>query len=85
MHREVCLKHRKNRRETLQRVRTQFEFAVVFVLFVVSSAGITARAAFRGHRSRAGCLSANQAMPVQFREKMHATLCKKWKEKFSAK
>ena len=67
MHREVCLKHRKNRRETLQRVRTQFEFAAVFVLFVVSGAGITVRAAFCGHRSRAGCLIANQAMPVQFR------------------
>jgi len=45
MRREVCLKHRKNRRETLQRVRTQFEFAAVFVLFVVSGAGISARAA----------------------------------------
>jgi hypothetical protein len=33
MHREVCLKHRKNRRETHQRAPTQFELAMVFVLF----------------------------------------------------
>jgi hypothetical protein len=67
MHREVCLKHRKNRREIFQRVRTQFEFAEVFVLFVVSGAGIWPAPLICGHRSRAGCLNANQTMPVQLR------------------
>ena len=68
MHREVCLKHRKNRREIFLRVRTQVpSWQRCLFFFVVSGAGVTARAAFRGHRSRAGCLSANQAMPVQVR------------------
>lgn len=43
------------------------ELAAVFVLFVVCGAGVTTRAALCGHRPRAGCLNANQAMPVQFR------------------
>ena len=68
MHREVCLKHRKNRREIILRVRTQVpSWQRCLFFFVVSGAGVTTRAAFRGHRSREGCLSANQAMPVQFR------------------
>ena len=68
MHREVCLKHRKNRREIFLRVRTQVpSWQRCLFFFVVSGAGVTTRAAFRGHRSRAGCLSANQAMPVQVR------------------
>ena len=67
MHREVCLKHRKNRREMNPAGASSSELAAVFVLFVVRGAGVTARAAFRGHRSRAGCLSANQGMPVQVR------------------
>ena len=83
MHREVCLKHRKNRREIFLRVRTQVpSWQRCLFFFVVSGAGVTARAAHSarplpittfphphlgGHRPRAGCLSANQAMPVQFR------------------
>ena len=39
----------------------------MFVLFVVSGADLTTRAAFGGHRSREGYLGANQAMPVQVR------------------
>ena len=35
--------------------------------FVVCGAGTSARVAICGHRPRAGCLVANQAMPVQFR------------------
>ena len=35
--------------------------------FVIRGAGVTSRTAICGHRSRAGCLSANQAMPVRFR------------------
>jgi len=59
MRREVCLKHRKNRRETHLRARTQIELAVVFVLFVESGAGcVKSQPAplICGHRSRAGCL-----------------------------
>ena len=44
--------------------------AAVFVLFVVSGAGARRSQPaplIRVHRSRAGCLSANQAMPVQVR------------------
>ena len=83
MHREVCLKHRKNRREILLRVRTQVpSWQRCLFFFVVSGAGVTTRAAhwlahppaatipflhLGGHRSRAGFLSANQVMPVQFR------------------
>src|SRR4030095_476519 len=46
------------------------ELAAVFVLFVVSGAGAhrsQPAPLIRVHRSRAGCLSANQAMPVQVR------------------
>ena len=68
MHREVCLKHRKNRREIFLRVRTQVpSWQRCLFFFVVSGAGVTTRAASCGHRSREGCLSANQAMPVQVR------------------
>ena len=68
MHREVCLKHRKNRREILLRVRTQVpSWQRCLFFFVVCGAGVTTRAALCGHRPRAGCLNANQAMPVQFR------------------
>ena len=46
MHREVCLKHRKNRREILLRVRTQFlSWQRCLFFFVVSGAGVTTRAA----------------------------------------
>ena len=46
MHREVCLKHRKNRREILLRVRTQVpSWQRCLFFFVVGGAGITARAA----------------------------------------
>jgi hypothetical protein len=68
MHREVCLKHRKNRREIFQRVRTQVpSWQRCLFFFVVCGAVVTTRAALCGHRPRAGCLNANQAMPVQFR------------------
>lgn len=68
MHREVCLKHRKNRREIFLRVRTQVpSWQRCLFFFVVCGAGVTTRAALCGHRPRAGCLNANQAMPVQFR------------------
>lgn len=68
MHREVCLKHRKNRREILLRVRTQVpSWQRCLFFFVVCGAGVTTRAAFCGHRPRAGFLNANQGMPVQFR------------------
>ncbi len=46
MHREVCLKHRKNRRETILRVRTQVpSWQRCLFFFVVSGAGVTTRAA----------------------------------------
>ena len=68
MHREVCLKHRKNRREIFLRVRTQVpSWQRCLFFFVVCGAGVTTRVALCGHRPRAGCLNANQAMPVQFR------------------
>lgn len=68
MLREVCLKHRKSRREIFLRVRTQVpSWQRCLFFFVVSGAGVTTRAALCGHRPRAGCLNANQAMPVQFR------------------
>ena len=41
MHREVCLKHRKNRREIS--CGCERELAAVFVLFVVSGAGAHSR------------------------------------------
>ena len=43
MHREVCLKHRKNRREIS--CGCERELAAVFVLFVVGGAGTHTRAA----------------------------------------
>ena len=46
MHREVCLKHRKNRRETILRVRTQVpSWQRCLFFFVVCGAGVTTRAA----------------------------------------
>ena len=46
MHQEVCLKHRKNRREILLRVRTQVpSWQRCLFFFVVCGAGVTARAA----------------------------------------
>ena len=46
MHREVCLKHRKNRREIILRVRTQVpSWQRCLFFFVVSGAGVTTRAA----------------------------------------
>ena len=46
MHREVCLKHRKNRREIFLRVRTQVpSWQRCLFFFVVSGAGLTTRAA----------------------------------------
>ena len=70
MHREVCLKHRNNRRETILRVRTQVpSWQRCLFFFVVCGAGALVQLAplICGHRPRAGCLNANQAMPVQFR------------------
>ena len=68
MHREVCLKHRKNRREISCGCELKFRVGSgVCSFFVVSGAGVTTRAALCGHRPRAGCLNANQAMPVQLR------------------
>lgn len=46
MHREVCLKHRKNRREIILRVRTQVpSWQRCLFFFVVCGAGVTTRAA----------------------------------------
>ena len=46
MHREVCLKHRNNRREILLRVRTQVpSWQRCLFFFVVCGAGVTTRAA----------------------------------------
>ena len=46
MPREVCLKHRKNRREIFLRVRTQVpSWQRCLFFFVVSGAGVTTRAA----------------------------------------
>lgn len=46
MHREVCLKHRKNRREIFLRVRPQVpSWQRCLFFFVVSGAGVTTRAA----------------------------------------
>ena len=46
MHREVCLKHRKNRREIFLRVRTQVpSWQRCLFFFVVCGAGVTTRAA----------------------------------------
>jgi len=41
MHREVCLKHRNNRRDIFLLVRTQSELAAVFVLSVVKAARVS--------------------------------------------
>src|SRR5436190_18043866 len=46
MQREVCLKHRNNRREIILRVRTQVpSWQRCLFFFVVCGAGVTARAA----------------------------------------
>ncbi len=46
MHREVCLKHRKNRREIFLRVRTQVpSWQRCLFFFVVCGAGVKTRAA----------------------------------------
>ena len=57
--REVCLKHRKIRREISCGCESFTGLAVVFV-FIGSYTHC-------GHRSRAGLLASNQAMPVRFR------------------
>ena len=67
---EVCLKHRNIRREIPAGASSSSELAAVFVLFCRKRRRVPTKALrhfIRGHRSRAGCLSANQAMPVQFR------------------
>ena len=68
MLREVCLKHRNNRREIILRVRTQV-LSWQRCLFFWSYAARVSQPAppICGHRPRAGCLNANQAMPVPFR------------------
>ena len=40
MHREVCLKHRKNRRETIPAGVSFLKLTAVFVLFVVIAARV---------------------------------------------
>lgn len=73
MQREVCLKHRNNRREIILRVRTQIRVGsgVCSFLSKTERRGCARNAASAaricGHRSRVGLLSANQGMPVQFR------------------
>ena len=68
MHREVCLKHRNNRREIILRVRTQIRVGSGVCSFLSYAARVSQPAPpICGHRPRAGCLNANQAMPVQFR------------------
>ena len=68
MHREVCLKHRNNRREIILRVRTQVPSWQRCLFFLSYAARVSQPAPpICGHRPRAGCLNANQAMPVQFR------------------
>ena len=68
MHREVCLKHRKNRRETILRAR---RFAPKrrggVCSFCRQRRGHFGPRRIGGHRSRAGCLGADQAMPVKLR------------------
>ena len=52
------------------RVRRSTSVAAVFVLFCLSGAEFSTKALRHficGHRLRAGCLSANQGMPVQIR------------------
>ena len=68
MLREVCLKHRNNRREIILRVRTQVPSWQRCLFFLSYAARVSQPAPpICGHRPRAGCLNANQAMPVQFR------------------
>lgn len=68
MQREVCLKHRNNRREIILRVRTQIRVGSGVCSFLSYAARASQPAPLIcGHRSRAGLLSANQVMPVQFR------------------
>ena len=66
MLREVCLKHRNNRREIILRVRTQIRVGSGVCSFLSYAARAFVPAPpICGHRPRAGRLSANQAMPVQ--------------------
>jgi hypothetical protein len=68
MQREVCLKHRNNRREIILRVRTQIRVGSGVCSFLSYAARASQPAPLIcGYRSRAGLLSANQVMPVQFR------------------
>ena len=70
MQREVCLKHRNNRREIILRVRTQIRVGSGVCSFCHMRRGCAQSQPaplICGHRSRAGLLSANQVMPVQFR------------------
>ena len=68
MHREVCLKHRKNRREISCGCELKFRVGSGVCSFLSYAARVSQPAPLiRVHRSRAGCLSANQAMPVQVR------------------
>ena len=68
MLREVCLKHRNNRREIILRVRTQVPSWQRCLFFLSYAARVSQPAPpICGHRPRAGCLNANQGMPVQFR------------------
>ena len=68
MLREVCLKHRNNRREIILRVRTQVPSWQRCLFFLSYAARVSQPAPpICGHRPRAGCLNANQVMPVQFR------------------
>ncbi len=63
-------KHRNIRREISCGCDALPSVAAVFVLFCRKWRRVLTKALrhfIRGHRSRAGCLSANQGMPVQFR------------------
>ena len=63
MLREVCLKHRNNRREIFLRVRTQIRVGSGVGSFLSKQCGAGASIApaplICGHRPRAGCLNAN--------------------------
>jgi hypothetical protein len=68
----VCLKHRKNRRETIPAGVSSSKLTAVFVLFVVNTAARVRTHAqpaplICGHRPRVRCLSAIQGIPVQVR------------------
>ena len=68
MHREVCLKHRKNRREISCGCELKFRVGSGVCSFLSYAARVSQPAPpICGHRPRAGCLNANQVMPVQFR------------------